>query len=185
MLCNYMIRKMILQNVSILIVVGLFSFSSDAGSVSNNVTVNKKNISSSTIETKSPTNDSMSIDNLKRSNSTDASKIVVLYFHGNARCPTCFKLENFAKSEIEVNFADAIKSGKLVWKTINVEEKGNEHFSDDYKLYTKSVIVSVSKDNKETSWKNLDKIWQLVHNEAKYREYIRSELKACIEGKCL
>ena len=116
---------------------------------------------------------------------TANNKIVVYYFHGNARCPTCYKLENFAKSVVETDFADAIKKGKLEWKTINVDEKGNEHFTDDYKLYTKSVIVSTVKDGKELSWKNLDQIWQLVHDEGIYREYIRNEIKACLEGKCL
>jgi hypothetical protein len=114
-----------------------------------------------------------------------SSKIVVYYFHGNARCPTCFKLENFAKSEIEEDFKDAIQSGKLEWKTVNVEEKGNEHFADEYKLYTKSVIVSNHQNGKETSWKNLDKIWQLVQNESSYRQYIKMEIKTCLQGKCL
>ena len=113
------------------------------------------------------------------------NKLVVYYFHGNMRCPTCYKLENFAKSEVESSFADAIKSGKLEWKTVNVEDKGNEHFSTDYKLYTKSVIVSTQKDGKEVSWKNLDQIWTLVGDQTRYQDYIRKEVKACLEGKCL
>jgi len=113
------------------------------------------------------------------------SKIIVYYFHNNMRCPTCYKLENYAKSVVESDFADAIKKGRMEWKTVNVDDKGNEHFNDDYKLYSKSVIISTIKDGKETSWKNLDKIWELVHEEGKYREYIRSEMKACLEGKCL
>jgi hypothetical protein len=113
------------------------------------------------------------------------TKLIVYYFHGYQRCPTCYKLENYAKSEVENDFADAIKKGKIEWKTINVEEKGNEHFSNDYKLYTKSVIVSTINNGKESSWKNLDQIWQLVHDESTYREYIRNEVKACLQEKCL
>lgn len=113
------------------------------------------------------------------------TKIVVYYFHGNARCPTCYKLENFAKSVVETDFANAIKDGKLEWRTVNVEEPGNEHFTNDYKLYTKSVIVSTRKDGRESSWKNLDQIWTLVGDQAQYMEYIRKEVRACLEGKCL
>jgi hypothetical protein len=119
----------------------------------------------------------------KKSESDKINKIVVYYFHGNARCPTCFKLENYAKTEVETDFANEIKAGKLEWKTINVEEKGNEHFENDYKLYTKSVIISICKGNKEVSWKNLEKIWQLVQDESKYRQYIKSEVMTCLEGK--
>ena len=113
------------------------------------------------------------------------NKIIVYYFHGDMRCPTCHLLETLAKSEVETSFADAIKSGKLEWKTVNVDEKGNGHFNDDYKLYTKSVIVSTVKDGKEASWKNLEKIWEIVHEEGKYRDYIKKEVKACLDGKCL
>jgi hypothetical protein len=114
-----------------------------------------------------------------------AQRLIIYYFHGNLRCPTCIKLESLAKSEVETDFTDAIKSGRLEWKTVNVEEKGNEHFENDYKLYTKSVIVSTLEDGKETSWKNLDRIWQLIHDESQYRAYIRTEVKACLDGKCL
>jgi hypothetical protein len=116
---------------------------------------------------------------------TAQQKLIIYYFHGNMRCPTCYKLENYAKSVVETDFADAIKNGKIEWKTVNVEDQGNEHFSTDYKLYTKSVIISTVKDGKESSWKNLDQIWTLVEDQTKYMDYIRKEVKACLEGKCL
>ena len=124
------------------------------------------------------------IDSAKKQPKT-AEKLIVYYFHGNARCPTCFKLESLAKSEVETDFVDAIKNGTIEWKTVNVEEKGNEHFTDDYKLYTKSVIISTLNNGKESSWKNLDQIWQLIHDEGTYRAYIRNEVTACLAGKCL
>lgn len=134
-------------------------------------------------------NDSAKIDSAENITGptliTKGRRIVVYYFHGNMRCPTCHNLENFAKSEVESDFADAIKSGKLEWKTVNIETAGNEHFGNDYKLYTKSVIISILKNGKEVSWKNLDQIWPLAHNEAGYREYIKREVKACMTEKCL
>lgn len=113
------------------------------------------------------------------------NKIIVYYFHGNMRCPTCYKLESYAKSVVESDFADPIRNGKLEWKTVNVEDNGNEHFTNDYKLYTKSVIVSTQKDGKEVSWKNLDQIWTLVGDQTQYMDYIRKEVRACLDGKCL
>lgn len=120
-----------------------------------------------------------------RAQMTAEQKLIVYYFHGTMRCPTCYKLENYAKSVVETDFADAIRNGKIEWRTVNVEDVGNEHFTNDYKLYTKSVIVSVRKDEKESSWKNLDQIWTLVGDQTQYQDYIRKEVKACLEGKCL
>ncbi len=58
---------------------------------------------------------------------------------------------------------------------INTEEKGHEHFVDDYKLYTKSIVVSLVKDGKEIKYKNLEKIWEYVRNKQKFMDYIKKE----------
>lgn len=112
-------------------------------------------------------------------------KLIVYYFHGYQRCPTCFKLESYSRETLERRFVDELKSGRIEWKVVNIEEKGNEHFADDYKLYTKSVIVSVIQNNQQVSWKNLDKIWQLVGDQSVFEDYIATEVKACEQGKCL
>ena len=72
--------------------------------------------------------------------------VTAYYFHGTFRCPTCHKLEAYAKESIESNFKDALASGKLTFKIVNVEGKGNEHYMNDYQLYTKSLVLSLTKD---------------------------------------
>ncbi|MCX5716040.1 MAG: nitrophenyl compound nitroreductase subunit ArsF family protein [Candidatus Omnitrophica bacterium] len=96
------------------------------------------------------------------------------YFHGAFRCPTCHKLEQYSKEAIETNFKDALASGKLEFKTINVDEKGNEHYVSDYQLYTKSLILSLVKDGKEVKCKNLDKIWEYAGNKQRFIDYVKS-----------
>jgi len=96
------------------------------------------------------------------------------YFHGTARCPTCHKLEQYSKEAIEANFKDALASGKLEFKVVNVDDKGNEHYGSDYQLYTKSLILSLVKDGKEAKWVNLDKIWEYVGNKQRFIDYVKS-----------
>jgi hypothetical protein len=103
-----------------------------------------------------------------------AAKVVAYYFHGIARCPTCYKLEQYSKEAIETNFKDALASGKLEFKVVNVEDKSNEHYGNDYQLYTKSLILSLVKDGKEIKWKNLDKIWEYVGNKQRFIDYVKS-----------
>ncbi len=100
--------------------------------------------------------------------------VVAYYFHGTFRCPTCHKLEQYSKEAIETNFKDALASGKLEFKVVNVEDKGNEHYAKDYQLYTKSLILSLVKDGKEIKWKNLDKIWEYVGNKERFIDYVKS-----------
>ncbi len=105
------------------------------------------------------------------------SQLVVYYFHGNARCPSCYKLEQFAKEAIEQNFADELKSGKIVFKIINIDKAGNDHFVTDYQLYTKSVVLSLVKNGKQVRYKNLEKVWDLLRDQNQYHAYVRDEIK--------
>ena len=102
------------------------------------------------------------------------SKVVAYYFHGAMRCPTCHKLEEYSKEVIEANFKDALASGKLEFKVVNVEDKGNEQYTADYQLYTKSLILSLVKDGKQVKWKNLDKIWEYVGNKQMFFDYVNA-----------
>jgi hypothetical protein len=102
--------------------------------------------------------------------------VIAYYFHGSFRCPTCHKLEQYSKEAIETNFKDAIASGRLEYKVVNIEDKGNEHYGSDYQLYTKSLILSLVKDGKEIKWKNLDKIWEYVGNKERFIDYVKCEV---------
>ena len=100
--------------------------------------------------------------------------VVAYYFHGQMRCPTCYKLEQYSKEAIETNFKDALASGKLEFKVVNVEDKGNEHYGNDYQLYTKSLVLSLVKNGKEIKWRNLDKIWEYAGNKQRFIDYVKS-----------
>ena len=105
-----------------------------------------------------------------------AEKVYAYYFHGSMRCSTCYKLEQYSKEAIESNFKSELASGELEFKVFNIEEKGNAHFVNDYQLYTKALVLSLVKDDKEVKSKNLNKIWELVGNKDKFIAYIKEEV---------
>jgi len=105
------------------------------------------------------------------------NRVMVYYFHGNFRCYTCYTMEQYSKEVIQTNFKDALSSGKLEFKVVNMEERGNEHFVKDYQLYTKSLVLSLVKDGKEIKSKNLTKIWEYVSNKQRFFDYVNEEVK--------
>ena len=107
-------------------------------------------------------------------------KLIVYYFHGNFRCHSCTMIEALTKQAVNSGFSDQLKNGRIELKVINIEEPGNEHFVDDYKLYTKSVILSDVNNDREVSWKNCEKVWTLLGNEQKFIKYIQSEVKTLL-----
>lgn len=108
-------------------------------------------------------------------------QVVVYYFHGDVRCPTCHKLESYAQEAVETTFAEELGAGLVQWKPVNVDRPENAHFVKDYQLVTKSVILSEVIDGRETAWKNLDKIWDLVGSRDVYLDYIRENVKTFLE----
>ncbi len=100
----------------------------------------------------------------------DAAHVVAYYFHGNARCPTCHKLEQYSKEAIGPDL-----------KVVNVDEKENGHYIKDYQLYTKSLVLSLVKGSKEIKWKNLDKIWEYSGNRQKFIDYVKKEMSALLK----
>ena len=109
------------------------------------------------------------------------SKVVVYYFHGTARCTTCRKFEAFTDEIIHRDFAAELADGRLQWQVINVDQPGNEHFIKDYRLYSKSIVVTKVRDNQQLKWKNLDKIWELVRDKDAFTNYIQSEVRQYLE----
>jgi len=118
---------------------------------------------------------------------TDAHKdtqLVVYYFHGDMRCPTCYRLETYAKEALDTYFADKLASKDVMWKVVNVNKPENRHFIQDYKLVTRSVVISETVNGKEIKWKNLEQIWQLVRDKESYLNYIRDSISTFLrEGK--
>lgn len=110
-------------------------------------------------------------------------KLVAYYFYGNLRCVSCRKIEEWSGEAISEGFAKEIKSGRVQWRPVNVEVKGNEHFVKDYKLYTRSVVLSETKNGKEVRWKNLDRVWTLLGDEAAFKKYVRDEVSAYLKSK--
>ncbi len=110
-------------------------------------------------------------------------KVTVYYFHQTARCMTCNRIEALTRQAVESGFADQIKAGRVEIKAVNVEEPGNRHFVDDYKLVTKSVVLVDGRKQKAGRWKNLERVWELVRNEEAFGKYVQSEVKAFLAGK--
>jgi len=107
----------------------------------------------------------------------NSDKVIAYYFHGNFRCPACYRIEQYSREAIESNFKEELKSGKLVFKVINVEKRGNQHFIKDYQLYTKSLVISLVKDGKEIKYKNLTKVWEYLRNKQKFYNYVKDEIE--------
>lgn len=106
--------------------------------------------------------------------------VIVYYFHGNARCANCYKLEQYAREAVEGNFKTEVASGEVVFSPINVDQRENGHFVGDYQLYTKSIVVSRREGAKELSHEVLMEAWEYLGNKPKFIEYVTGRIRASL-----
>ncbi|OEU61037.1 MAG: hypothetical protein BA870_09775 [Desulfuromonadales bacterium C00003094] len=109
-------------------------------------------------------------------------KTVVYYFHGNMRCASCRKIEAYTKEAIQSGFAKALQNGRLELQVINVDDSANEHYVQDFQLYTRSVVLERRAGNQQQQWKNLDQVWSLIRNKTAFMEYVQEQIQDMMKG---
>ena len=107
-----------------------------------------------------------------------AAKYVVYYFYNGKRCVTCRNIENYTEQTVVRDFAESLADRRITFYPVNIDEKNNEHFIDDFKLTTKTVVLAEYKDNKCVKSKQLGKIWELAHDKKLFDAYIRQEISS-------
>jgi len=105
-------------------------------------------------------------------------QVIAYYFHTDYRCASCRQIEAYSHAAIDSAFAAELASGRLVWRLVNLDEKGNEHFVKDYALFTKSLVVVEEAKGQRVRWKNLAKVWELLPNKAAFYGYVQDEVRA-------
>ena len=108
--------------------------------------------------------------------------VVVYYFHTDFRCRTCTTMQRLADETVKEQFAEQLASGKIQWRVVNTDREENKHFTQDYQLYTKSLIVSALKDGEQIGWKNCEKIWQHVRDPEAFKKYVTEQIRAYLDG---
>lgn len=93
-------------------------------------------------------------DNTATAKTPEKDRVEVIYFHGKQRCATCMAIEKNAKEVVNTLFADELKNGTVVFKTVDISTPEGEKIADKYEAAWSSLFVNKWKGGKE-SRKNL------------------------------
>ena len=107
--------------------------------------------------------------------------VVVTYFCSGTRCPTCLKIEAYAREADESGFPDDVGAGRVRWRMIDYGQPENRHFVDRYNLFAKTLVVSKRRGGREVDFRGLDRIWDLVSDRPAFLAYVRAEVDACLK----
>lgn len=110
-----------------------------------------------------------------------ANGILAYYFHGETRCPTCRKIEAYAQEAIQSGFSEEVDSGTIRWQLVNYEAPENSHFATDYEIVSSTVVLVKFSQGKQTDWRNLMRVWELVGNKDAFVDYVQSQTQGMLD----
>lgn len=105
-------------------------------------------------------------------------RVEVVYFHGKQRCATCMAIEKYAREVVSQDFADEQKSGRVVFKVVDISTTEGKKLAKSYRVTWSSLFINSWKDGKERrgnitefSFKNARK------NTEEFKKGVRDKIK--------
>jgi hypothetical protein len=106
--------------------------------------------------------------------------LMVYYFHGNMRCPTCRTIESQTRETLERDFAAELAAGQIAWKTLNYQQPAGEKLAQQFQVDMPGVVLALLKNGHIKKWNRLDRVWPLVGEKDEFAQYIREEIRALL-----
>jgi hypothetical protein len=70
-----------------------------------------------------------------------SGKVEAYYFHFNARCVTCKTVEAEAKADIEILYPELVKSGKVSFKAVNLDEPSSKAIAEKLGVNGQTLLL--------------------------------------------
>jgi len=72
---------------------------------------------------------------------TSGNDVEVYYFHRTVRCVTCKTVEAEARKNIEMLYADQVKTGKISFTALNLEEANGKAVGDKLGVNSQTLLI--------------------------------------------
>ena len=114
--------------------------------------------------------------------SESPDQLVVYYFHGNFRCPTCRAIESQARETVKSRFASELTSERMAWKVLNYEQPAGTPLRKKFDIQMPVVVLARMAGGEIADWNRLDQVWPLVSDKPKFIEYVQAEIERMLEN---
>jgi hypothetical protein len=108
-------------------------------------------------------------------------KVVVYYFHGARRCPTCLGIQKIIQETVAQRFAIETDAGELVFRELDYDLDENKHYAEKFQLSFSTMIVGTMSGETVLEWENCDKVWEHAHDHPALRAYVEARISAYLE----
>lgn len=77
----------------------------------------------------------------KETTASTSDKIEVYYFHVTSRCVTCKTVEAEAKKDIETLYPEQVKSGKITFQAVNLDESTSKEIAEKLGIAGQTLLI--------------------------------------------
>lgn len=109
--------------------------------------------------------------------------LIVYYFHGTKRCPTCEAIESQSREVVQNDFAAELKSGAMAWKILNFEKPDAADLAKRFEIMQPVVVLARMNGGRIEDWKRLDRVWAIVGDKPAFADYVRGEIRQMLDPK--
>ena len=73
--------------------------------------------------------------------SSNSGNIEAYYFHFTSRCVTCKAVESEAKKNIETLYPEQVKSGKITFQSLNLDESSSKEIAEKLGVSGQTLLI--------------------------------------------
>ncbi|NTW26229.1 MAG: hypothetical protein HGA37_16130 [Lentimicrobium sp.] len=107
-----------------------------------------------------------------------ATKLNIVYFHAQHRCPTCLSIEENTKKTLDTYFAAQLKDGTIKLQVLDVSEEKNEKLVVKYEADGSGLYLTRLDGKKETTTDFTNFAFSYSRNQAdKFIEGLKAEIE--------
>jgi hypothetical protein len=119
-------------------------------------------------------------ENLTTNSIEKKDGLMIYAFHGTRQCETCKNMKAFTKSTLEKYFKAELKSGKISYEIIDVDDEKNTELAEKFEATGTALMINKIKNGKDKieDWSNF--AFEFANGDQKTFE---TKLKAMIEAK--
>lgn len=105
-----------------------------------------------------------------------ADKIEVVHFHATQQCWSCVKVGEYTEKSLKIRFPKELESGRVKFKSINIDLPENSEIKKKYKAYGSSLFINLIYDDQDHISEDVN-VWRLINSEIQFRKYLGDKLE--------
>ena len=109
-----------------------------------------------------------------------AGRVDVVYFHRTKRCYSCTYAEEQTRYTLETYFINELESGKITFKSIDIQDEGNSAIIEKYGAYTSQLFINTAINGTEHI-EHVVEIWQAIGDNDAFSFIVRDKVRTALE----